>query len=64
METAPKDGTRILLAEVDAVFIGRWSEECQHGYFETRPGWQLFECEDPFFSISLEPTKWMPLPPA
>jgi hypothetical protein len=62
IETAPKDGTRVLLYSGGA-FTARWSEECQFGQFKTAPGWQIFECEDPFYSVAEDkPTHWMALP--
>jgi len=62
IETAPKDGTRVLLYPGGA-FTARWSEECQFGQFKTAPGWQIFECEDPYYSVAEdEPTHWRPLP--
>ena len=62
IETAPKDGTRVLLYPGGA-FTARWSEECQFGQFKNAPGWQIFECEDPFYSVAEDkPTHWMPLP--
>lgn len=63
IETAPKDGTRILLVdERGGVFIGHWSDEATFGRFETKPGWQIFDCEDDFYSWRRVPTHWRPLP--
>lgn len=62
MASAPKDGTRIQVWDHGA-WPAAWSEECQHGRFETKPGWQIFECDDPFYSIAADnPTHWRPLP--
>lgn len=64
IESAPKDGTRVMLLDGGA-YIARWSDECQHGQFDTRPGWQIFECEDGFYSVAADgPTHWQPLPMA
>ena len=63
IETAPKDGTRVLLTEEWGVVIGRWCEEAQLGLCEEGPGWQVFECDDCWYSVAAEnPTHWMPLP--
>ncbi len=62
IETAPKDGTRVLLWD-GAPYFARWSEECQHGQFEMKPGWQIFECDDQFYSCAADaPTAWAPVP--
>lgn len=65
IETAPKDETEILILCRNMVYIVRWSEECEHGSLEKYPGWQLFVCDDGYYSIGFkyeEPTHWMPLP--
>lgn len=60
---APRDGTNILLTDGKWIDIARWSDKCQHGRFEESPGWQIFDCEDGWYSVSFEnPTHWMPLP--
>ncbi len=65
MEAAPKDGTEILLLSYKRTFVGRWLEEAEFDRFETRPGWQVWKCDDGFYSFSLEYADgWMPLPPA
>lgn len=57
IESAPKD--RPILVWDGAAWPVNWREDCQHGQFETRPGWQIFECEDPFYSIAaFRPTHW------
>ncbi len=64
IETAPKDGSRIMVWDGAPYFVC-WSEQCEFAQFERVPGWQLFECEDGFYSCGLrpdEPTHWRPLP--
>lgn len=61
----PKNGTRILVYSKCGIYIVHWSDEAEFYQFEKKPGWQVFECEDGFYSISLEktePTHFMPLP--
>ena len=63
-ETARKDGTRILIWAKYAA-LARWTEECQFGQFETGPGWQIDECDDPFYSYGeydSNVTHWAPYP--
>lgn len=65
IDTAPKDDTRILACGRPGVFIVRWSHKAQFEAFNTHPGWQVFECEDGFYSWAFDPetlTHWMPLP--
>ena len=62
IETAPKDGTRILIWD-GHMCPATWSDCCDHGQFETAPGWQIFACEDSWHSVAAyNPTYWMPLP--
>jgi hypothetical protein len=63
IETAPKDGTRVLLAVNGAVLIGRWSDDAALGRCESGPAWQIFECDDCWYSWAEDaPSHWMPLP--
>lgn len=66
IETAPRESVRILVVSSGRVYCVRWKEEAEHGQTsEKGPGWQLFQCEDSFYSVALEkdePTHWMPLP--
>lgn len=67
IESAPKDGTRILLLDGNIVRIGYWCSPAGFELFEQRDGWQIFECEDGCYSLALdadEATHWMPLPSA
>lgn len=60
LETAPKDGSRIMVWD-GAPYFARWAERCEFAQFENGPGWQIFECEDSFYSCGLlpnEPTHW------
>jgi hypothetical protein len=62
IETAPKDGTCILIWD-GHMCPATWSDCCDHGQFETAPGWQIFSCEDSWHSAAAyNPTYWMPLP--
>jgi hypothetical protein len=61
IETAPKDGTAVLLYSPDStepqIFIGHFIE------FEGEAGrWQDYWREDGCWPIHAEPTHWMPLP--
>lgn len=65
IESAPKDGTPVLLISSGSnPHIARWSEDCEHGNGEpSSPGWQIHECDDAWYSVSFDdPTHWMPLP--
>lgn len=65
IETAPKDGTRVLIFSEGHVCIAYWSEDAYFGETEyARPGWQIFNCEmDHWYSVATEtPTHWQPLP--
>ena len=65
IETAPKDGTELLLyerrerfidddfVEVDYIFSGAWNAESYQG--------ECWECSE-YEVFSHEPTHWMPLP--
>lgn len=65
IETAPKDGTRVLLSNAFGAWMAEYRPVYQSGY---RP-------PDPWFSVMLnhdhlpkagrygKPTHWMPLPP-
>lgn len=63
IETAPKDGTRILVFD-HGVWPAHWTEECEKGNGESGPGWQIYECEmDAWYALAADtPTHWMPLP--
>ncbi len=66
METSPKDGSRILIFD-EAIFIASWDDNAvfEIGENDIRPGWVIFDCEDPYYSFSLDdPSHWMPLPEA
>jgi hypothetical protein len=71
IETAPKDGTNILIAttgnliragiyrsEVPSVCEAHW----QNGWYEEKvSGWQLANCDEEYGCLT-EATHWMPLP--
>jgi hypothetical protein len=67
IETAPKDGTRVIVAfRNNCVTIARWSDACAFESNDEGPHWVEWECDDHFYSSHLtgpnEPTHWMPLP--
>lgn len=63
IETAPKDGTEILISDGDYIAIAEWRDDASFKQFENGPGWQIFDCEDPFYSWATDSaTHWMPLP--
>jgi hypothetical protein len=66
IDTAPKDGTRVLICTARGfVTDARWSESaCFGGQERDRPGWQMHYCDDdPWYSEATEnATHWMPLP--
>lgn len=66
IETAPKDGTHILIATPGrSVLIAYWREEALFERFEKGAAWQVFDCEDGWYSwAEKEATHWMPLPEA
>lgn len=57
IETAPKDGTRLLLwSERDGVEVGEWSTSV----WTYGGAWIIYENRSD--TIDLKPTHWMPLP--
>lgn len=64
IETAPKDGKRVLISDGRYVMDAYWSEEASLGQCSRGPAWQVFNCdEDCWYSIAVtDPTHWMPLP--
>jgi hypothetical protein len=60
IETAPKDGTSVLLADNDEIQICQWSERNVFGVRE----WCYGHCEGEYNSrYTFDcPTHWMPLP--
>ena len=66
IETAPKDGTRILIYDRGRINIAFWDENAELGENENAPGWQIFSCEnDVYYSTaSKTATHWMHLPEA
>jgi Protein of unknown function (DUF551) len=51
IESAPKDGTRVMLADMRSVVTGLWNPQV--------PGW---ECDWRVGNYGDRPTHWMPLP--
>lgn len=65
ISTAPRDGGPILISNGKWISKAYWSESCQFERFEEKAGWQIYQCEDGFYSVGAEPeepTHWMPLP--
>lgn len=67
IETAPRDGEKILVStDSGSINVVRWSDEAEFEQCSTAPGWQIWACEDCWYSVALEfseATHWMPLPP-
>ena len=66
IETAPKDGSYLLLWEQysDAPFVGYWSGgswSVSHEHVDAEGGWDGANVVD---ALSMPITHWMPLPPA
>ena len=65
IETAPKDGTRILLYSPDAMepkcFIGYWLNDVD---YPDGGAWFDYWREDTGLPIDADSTHWMPLPEA
>lgn len=66
METAPKDGTQVLLAWECGYALACWKEDAMFERCEQHPGWEVDSGEgDCWYAFSLrpdQPTHWMPLP--
>jgi hypothetical protein len=62
IETAPKDGTRILLWDTDEAVIAKWGEISMGG----AEGWQIAVVnmvgDVNYYEAAFNPTHWMPLP--
>jgi hypothetical protein len=62
IETAPKDGTRILLWDTDEVVIAKWDDISMGG----AEGWQITVVNMlsglKHYEAAFNPTHWMPLP--
>ena len=62
IETAPKDGTRILLWDTDEVVIAKWDDISMGG----AEGWQIAVVNMlsglKHYEAAFNPTHWMPLP--
>lgn len=54
IETAPRDRTRVLVSD----------RYCVDTAYFTKGEWWLYECSDDWYSCSINPTHWMPLPAA
>ena len=72
IETAPKDGTEILVcSDYGAVILARWVAPCDFLYASEHEGMADFDEPDWFYADFIEggrlsnegqPTHWMPLP--
>ena len=71
IETAPKNGTRILVYYNGPTFKGRWHEgnisgvgevEWWEGWYNEKiNGWMIANCDEEY-GYFVEATHWMPLP--
>lgn len=64
IETAPKDGTRVLICDAHGqINIAHWAEEfdaLDHGLINA---WVIYDCDDYYYSLWVKyPAHWMPLP--
>jgi len=66
IETAPRDGTRILVFCKDHIYIAYWNiNACVWNDCDIRQCWTVYDVDDFYYSIHLTnptPTYWMPLP--
>lgn len=63
IETAPKDGTRILIFDNGCISIANWHEQIDNYNHAPFDGWLIFYPDDAFYTqVSENPTHWMPLP--
>jgi hypothetical protein len=62
IETAPKDGTRILLWDTDEAVVAKWDDISMGG----AKGWQIAVVkligDVNYYEATFNPTHWMPLP--
>ena len=56
IETAPKDGTKVLIFDGEEIFLASYKNYCG-----TMPTWQPEYAEVPMFEDDM-PSHWMPLP--
>lgn len=63
IETAPKDGTAILLGSRGGSWIGKWLPVYVSGYRPENPWSSLMLNHDHMGEKWCKPTHWMPLPP-
>lgn len=63
IETAPKDGTRIMLGDRFGAWIGQYREIYQSGFKPDNPWQSMMLNHDHMKYKVLKPTHWMPLPP-
>jgi len=70
IETAPKNGTQIIVYDGEFVFPSMWKEPCEFRDYGEEGGWceasyelggMLYEGVD---VCKFPPTHWMPLPPS
>jgi len=63
IETAPKDGTAIMLGARCGAWIGKYLPIYQSGYKPENPWSSLMLNHDHLSEKRYQPTHWMPLPP-
>lgn len=64
IETAPKDGTYVLLGNEGGTWVGEYAEVYQSGYRPANPWSPVMLNVRHMKGDSLVPTHWMPLPSA
>jgi len=64
IETAPKDGTAILLGSRGGAWVGKWLPVYVSGYRPDNPWSSLMLNHDHMGEKRCKPTHWMPLPAA
>lgn len=65
IDSAPKDGTRILVASNGLVDTAYWATVSGNAncWGQDYTGWVNYDSEDPFYSVFYDgATHWMPLP--
>lgn len=59
IESAPKDGTRVILAVTGGMVVGHW---VRHRAYAHCWAWMVLPWPDCDFLMAVEPTHWLPLP--
>lgn len=65
IETAPRDGRAIMLANAGGAWIGKYMSSYRSGYVPDNPWFSLMLNHDHMCSkLGVIPTHWMPMPKA